>query len=206
MNTRECNICKEVKSLDDYYKQIKIRANGEKYLYYPPYCKSCTSNKSANWAKENRESKLESDRKYSSKPERRKYQKDKLKEYFAQGKYREWQRENKDKVKEYNMQHRNHNITEDEWHLCLEYFNFACAYCEMPEDKHLEVFNQQLHRDHVYHDGNNYYDNCVPACRTCNSSKRDYNFTDWYASNNSNYTAKRFHRIVKWMTVISIAN
>lgn len=61
-------------------------------------------------------------------------------------------------------------VTVAEWKAILEYFGYVCAYClRTPE-------NGSLTRDHIIalsRGGLDEPSNVVPACRSCNSKKRD---------------------------------
>lgn len=169
--------------------------------------KKCTSIKAGKWAKENRESKLASDRKYQAKPERRKYTKEKMKEYVNEGRYKKWQQNNKDKIKNYNKQremNKKHDISKKEWEKCKEYFNYKCAYCNLPIEEHFNVFRGELrltdfHKEHVDYHGSNDLSNCVPSYKKCNSSKHTSKLEDWYNSGSKIYSKRRLNKICKWL-------
>jgi 5-methylcytosine-specific restriction endonuclease McrA len=60
-------------------------------------------------------------------------------------------------------------LTAAEWKAIKEQFNFACAYCGVPESASVK-----LTRDHVIpvsKSGRHIKDNIVPACQVCNSRK-----------------------------------
>lgn len=66
------------------------------------------------------------------------------------------------------------NLTIDQWKEIKSRFDDSCAYCGE---------NKELSQDHFIPliDGGDYtYKNIVPACRRCNSSKRDRKFEEWY--------------------------
>lgn len=109
-----------------------------------------------------------------------------------------WYEANPEKRKEYGNNHQNHEISEHEWFSCLDYFDWSCAYCGYTLEQHLIEVGQSLHKDHINHDGNNFIDNCAPACRRCNSSKHDSTIIDWYNKDNPYFKKKRLNKIVKW--------
>ncbi|MGK4040872.1 HNH endonuclease signature motif containing protein [Heyndrickxia oleronia] len=117
----------------------------------------------------------------------------------------EWQRKNKDKIKAYNQkrQHKIHKINKDEWISCKRYFNNSCAYCGMSEEEHRELYKQDLHKDHVEHSGKNDLSNCVPACKSCNTSKHQKKLDEWYIPNNelwcSVFSQERLQKIQNWL-------
>lgn len=117
----------------------------------------------------------------------------------------EWQRKFPEKCKEYNQnrQHKNHDITEKQWLECKRYFNNICAYCGIPIEKHLVKFKGRLilsdfHKEHVIYNGANDLSNCVPSCKSCNSSKWEYNFEEWYSEGNPRFLQDRLDKINKW--------
>lgn len=75
------------------------------------------------------------------------------------------------------------NLTASEWEATKEHFDNACAYCGISEDNHLIIHNEILHQDHfipINIGGGYTKDNIVPACKSCNSSKNDSDFSEWY--------------------------
>lgn len=131
-------------------------------------------------------------------PAQKQRMKENSKRWRESGKLKEWQKKHKDKLAQYRNNHRKHEITEKEWESCKKYFNYSCAYCGMTEEEHKKRYRQQLHKEHVDHEGANDLSNCIPACKNCNSSKHDQNFNDWYL-NNANYNEYRYNKIIKWL-------
>ena len=103
----------------------------------------------------------------------------------------------------YKIAHKKHEITDDEWLMCKDYFEYKCAYCGLPEDEHKIIHNEQLHKEHAINDGSNGIDNCVPACKSCNSSKRKQDYTDWYVKGNPVFNEERLHRIEEWLEMMN---
>jgi hypothetical protein len=120
---------------EDYFYKNKTSLDG-----FNPYCKNDAKKRSAKWEKENPEQRKELKKKYDSKPERRLNRKEVSRIRRENGKLLEWQHNNPDKVKLYNELHRNHSITNNEWEACKSYFNFRCAYCELPLEEHFIKF------------------------------------------------------------------
>ena len=88
----------------------------------------------------------------------------------------DWHDKNPEKQKEYQNNHRKHDITNTEWISCKEYFNNECAYCGLLLSEHYYTRRGitklgDFHKEHAYYDGANDLSNCVPACRSCNSTK-----------------------------------
>jgi len=83
-------------------------------------------------------------------------------------------------------------LTVAQWEAIKQYFNNACCYCG--EEK-------PLHQEHflALSKGGEYTrNNIVPACKSCNSSKRDKTFFAWYPSHES-YDKDREYKILKYL-------
>lgn len=94
---------------------------------------------------------------------------------------------------------KNHDITKKEWESCLKYFNHSCAYCGILNNEAKKKYNNYLHKEHVDHNGSNKIDNCVPACKSCNSKKWEFTLEEWYSEDNENFTYERLDKIKKWI-------
>jgi|LSQX01.2.fsa_nt_gb 5-methylcytosine-specific restriction endonuclease McrA len=83
-------------------------------------------------------------------------------------------------------------LTPLEWLSIVEQFNHSCAYCGT---KH------NLTMDHVVpvaRGGLTEYHNIVPACKSCNSSKKAKDVIDWYTAQPF-YDRARLENILKFM-------
>jgi 5-methylcytosine-specific restriction endonuclease McrA len=118
------------------------------------------------------------------------------------GKTKEYYKDNLSKFQEYNKdrRHKNHNITIKEWNACKNYFNNSCAYCSMTLEEHKIKYKEDLHKEHVIHNGENNLSNCIPSCKSCNSSKWEFTLEKWYNEKNGNYTIERLDKILKWLS------
>jgi hypothetical protein len=104
----------------------------------------------------------------------------------------------------YNQNHRDHDITEEEWKKCLEVFDYKCAYCGLPQEKHIVIRNgkyiiMNLHKEHVDNEGYNDLRNGVPACKSCNDRKHIKDIEDWYKKQEF-FTEERYNKIIWWIT------
>ncbi len=201
---KKCNICEEwfLCNTDYFYKNSKSQDG----LF--PYCIECCKKKTKKWEEEHFEEYMEYQRNRAKMP----HVKERFKKYFE--KYFENNEEhrkeymhnyrvnNKDKVKGYNekRQHKNHDITEEEWKSCKSYFNFTCAYCGINEEEAKKKYGQYFHKEHFDHRGINDLSNCLPACKGCNSSKWEYSFEEWYNENNHRFDYNRLLKISQWLT------
>ena len=200
--SKVCKKCRMEKSLDNYYSQKYMRKDGSVRVTYQPKCKECL-------AKEYQENKKE--RNKYNKEYKRKYphrSRDAVRRYRErnyekrQEDLKKWQQRNRDKLKEYNryrQQHKNHEITDEEWSICLDYFNNQCAYCGMDEEIAIQEYGQRLHKEHVNHEGSNLIDNNIPSCKGCNSSKWVYSLAEWYTPEKEFYSDERLEKIHKWL-------
>lgn len=203
---RVCTNCKTKKSISDYYGHERVKADGEKYIYYNPQCKSCLIEKANKWHKENADKKFAYRRRYYYE-NKDMHDKSNLK-WRNSGGQRDWQRRNKDKLKEYSdsrMQNKSHKINTQEWEDCKKYFNHRCAYCGIAIENHIILFNRKyingdFHKEHVDHEGSNDLSNCVPSCKSCNSSKSNLLFDEWYNENNVSFSKERCAKIVLWLS------
>lgn len=89
-----------------------------------------------------------------------------------------------------------HKITNEEWETCKSFFDYCCAYCGHIEDK--TDRRRLLIKEHVDNFGSNYLDNCVPACLSCNSTKRSKKFEVWYKTS-PNFSEKRLQKVYQWL-------
>jgi len=82
-------------------------------------------------------------------------------------------------------------LTQKEWEMCQAYFDYRCCYCgstgEITKD-HLKPLKMGGKMNIV---------NIVPACRSCNSSKKDRQWQEWYTKS-SNFNQARYEKIVKY--------
>jgi 5-methylcytosine-specific restriction endonuclease McrA len=194
MENKKCPICENsFPATTDYFYMM---GNGKLFTY----CKPCASKKADEWQKNNHDKMLVHFDKENKKPSKIKMKRELSKKRRLRGEDKIWQQNNKEKIKEYNKKYKNkrHNITKEEWDYCLEYFNHQCAYCGITEEKAKEKYKQYLHKEHVDHNGNSTIDNCVPACKSCNSLKWTMELIFWYKQQEF-FNQARLEKIYKWI-------
>lgn len=201
INTKKCLDCDTLYPLNEehFYKR-KSSSSG-----LSTYCRNCTIKRSQRYYNKNRIARQEYGRQHYS--DNKEYYIDHSRQWaeenseLKQEHLRVWQQENKDKVREYQKRRKSkkHNITKKEWLKCKAYFNFTCAYCGLPEEEHRRMHNQQLHKEHVIHDGRDDIKNCVPSCKPCNGSKHTKTLNEWYSPINPMYCQDRYLRIYQWI-------
>jgi len=84
------------------------------------------------------------------------------------------------------------DLTKKCWMQSLKHFNHECAYCGSKEN---------IEQDHVIpltKRGSHTKTNVIPACRSCNSSKRQSFMEEWYPKQTF-YNRKREEKILDWM-------
>ncbi|WP_226035690.1 HNH endonuclease signature motif containing protein [Aquibacillus saliphilus] len=185
--------------MSEFYYQEKQRKDGTKYVYYRPDCKECSKSQAKEWNQKHPEVNRRAWKNYYSTERGRQAKREDSKRRRDNGNWYKWLKENKDKADGYKNKHHNHDITKKEWESCKEYFNYKCAYCEMSEFDHKVIYNQQLHKDHVNHEGNDDLSNCVPSCKGCNSSKNEFEIVFWFKERSTTFTQKRLDKINKWL-------
>jgi hypothetical protein len=173
-----------------------------------PYCKRCCLEESLEWREENRDAYLESCKRRNNKPAARIRIRKANKERRENGGYKNWQDKNKDKLRDYNSnrKEKNHKISKKEWEECKSYFDNSCAYCGLTYEEHKQKYEEDLHKEHVDHEGANDLSNCIPSCRPCNSKKHTFSLDDWYNSSNEYYNESKLNKINNWLQVDYLAS
>lgn len=199
MSVKGCLICKNTfeATTDNFYKN-KSSSDG-----LSPYCKECEKKRNSEWQRNNKDKIREVWRRDNLK--RRNVINELNERLRVEGYNKKWQQENKDRVKQYNekRQNKNHDITAKEWTECKDFFNNSCAYCGISNKEAKKLYKNYLHKEHVDPEGSNKIDNCIPACKICNSSKHTLNLDEWYNPDNTNFTKQRYKRIKKWLKLKS---
>ncbi|MEM4994877.1 HNH endonuclease [Priestia sp. SB1] len=201
-----CKVCNIEKPLSEFYSQEKKKANGEKYIYFRPDCIECTIERGRinqlkksdyykeyrkNYYKVNKEAQRLRKRKWRR--ESRGYIREYHKNYYS---------ENKEKFANYNKtrQNKNHEISNEQWSMCKEYFGDSCAFCGLTVEEHKEKHSQDLHKEHVVHNGADDLSNCIPACKDCNSRKWVHPLEYYYnEEHHEDFTKERLEKIYRWL-------
>lgn len=146
--------------------------------------------------KQNREAILEYQKKYyeQNKEAKKEYQKKLHKEYCKKPEFRE-----SCKLRHQRRRSLKNNLpstlTARQWRSCKERFNQSCAYC----GKKLK----RLHQEHfvpLASGGGYTVNNIIPACGSCNCSKQNKDFFDWYPVQPF-YSVFREKRILKYLNI-----
>ncbi|MGR6760296.1 HNH endonuclease [Paenibacillus sp. T2-29] len=189
-----------------FYSQNRNSKKRGEYIYYYPECKECSIKRSLNWQLDNHEHYLQQKHIYNTSQTKnseswRQREREHSREQRLGGYHKDWRKRNPEKLKRYSQVYSNkkHDITTKEWIACKSYFDHMCAYCGMSEKEHKDLFKQQLHKEHVDCNGADDLSNCVPACRSCNSSKHEFRLTEWYDKKNKYFLTERLEKILLWI-------
>lgn len=174
-----CRTCKKI--IDKEYREANKEKMAKKDHDYREANKERCINRRRNYYKNNREKELCSIKKYYEN------NRDSLLEYAKtyrhnnKEKRRAYLKANPDVLQTMTESRRTRkkslvkDFTTKQWRECKSVFNNECAYCgEKPKT---------LTQDHfipMSRGGGLTKSNIVPACRRCNSSKRDEDFLIWY--------------------------
>lgn len=199
---RQCSKCKEwlEENTDNYYLHNKSKPE----LGYNSECKRCAIKRSDAIQKKNPERTQRTKHEHYLRnidiwvDRQREYNKEHVEEIAK--KEKEWAEKNRERVREYSRNKRHHDITEREWKSCLQFFDNSCAYCGMTLEEHKKLNGHQLHKEHVDDEGYNDVRNCVPSCRSCNSTKKNKTIEQLFKLNIiDNFTLERYNKIMKWI-------
>lgn len=172
---KQCTKCGETKPIIEYHRDKNTKDG------HVQRCKSCVKIKTQKWRQENLEKEKASQRaKYRANPE---YYKTKARQWIANNKDkkiardREYQinnphvyRATKQRRKIRKAENGEYVITKKEWQ---KLYSSPCVYCGDTKD---------IQADHVIpiiKGGIHGISNLVPACKGCNSSKRERFITEW---------------------------
>lgn len=193
--TKKCSTCGETKELntnnfgkrkdskDGYYGQCKVcRAKVKKKrvdnLMKDPKYREKVRKYNKEYYKENKERIAE----------RQRQRRQENKEEIAR-KDREYKRRNPHVYRKANQKYRArknklpYTLTIGEWKCILKYFNNRCVYCGISEKESLLEYGERLHQEHfipLSQGGEYTHNNVIPACKSCNSSKGNKSFFEWY--------------------------
>lgn len=115
---------------------------------------------------------------------------------------KDYYKNNPEKFKQYSKNHRNHDITTNEWTACKDFFKnengeWICAYCGRTEKEGLKKFGDRLHKDHTDYEGNNDISNCTPSCKSCNDRKWKFNMEEWFREQEF-FSEEKLIKINQW--------
>jgi hypothetical protein len=189
-NIERLKVCKDCRKIQS--KRYRDRSKEKRYAY----------NK---WYRENRTDKLRATQKRyreSHKEEMAKYWKEHVDNFFIYRNNRKdkakietakWHKDHPEKCRYYTKLHNARvkgakitDFTMEQWDELIIEYNYRCTYCGK--------YYLHLEQDHIQpltKGGDHTKSNIVPACKPCNSSKKDKSLTQWrktayYKTNCSN--------------------
>lgn len=211
-SVKECSHCGELKPRDaDNYIRDSTKRDG-----FVGMCKACNNmlngeynrQKSKEYYENNKEYLIEQNRIYVD--ENRDLVNKRRREYYQENAesmrvyIKKWQKDNPESGRR-QAQRRvaranklTNTFTEDEWKGALLHFGNTCAYCGIHQDD-LDIVLNQEHVIPVTKKGGYTADNIIPACRSCNSSKSDRDFEEWYSERNS-FSLERYKKIISYIS------
>jgi hypothetical protein len=198
---KKCTKCKAILPFESFYKN-KNSKDG-----LTSQCKKCLLNYEKEYQKKHpgeqkirRKKWHEANREYENLVNKKRNRNNKEKVKLNSKK---WKLTHKDKIKEYYKSRKIHDITENEYELIFSYCAGKCMYCGMSEEESQIVFGQKLHKDHAINDGSGGIENCILACKGCNSSKHADDWNIWYTPENPVFSEERFYAIKYWLNLFN---
>lgn len=218
--TKVCSFCrKTLPKNSDYFHKHKYSRDGfksqcktcrkttepynsEKYKKYYYENKTKINQSKRDYWKEYRHKNIEHKKVYGKKY--REKNKEKLnkwkREYYKNNGHlrKEYYENNKEKVllnghiRRARLKKLEAGFSLEQWVKCKEYFNQECCYCGRRDE---------LEREHfipVTKSGEFTKNNILPACKSCNSSKNDRDFFEWYP-NYRHYSSSREKVILEYL-------
>ena len=201
---RVCTVCNIKKDISEFYK----RGNGGFY----GECKECQLKKQKEYHLKNRDKIILNKREYNKR--RKEEIHDYNKKYYTKNsediknRVKIWCKNNPEKLRDLRrrcIHIRNarkrlliSNFSKKDWEECKEYFKnengiLECAYC----GKELKRATQE-HFIPLSKGGNYTKNNIIPVCGSCNSSKCDKEFEEWYSTRNF-YSEERKEKIYNYL-------
>ena len=210
----KCKVCKNSYS-KERYKENKDKILDNKKLYYSKN-KEELSKKTKEYREENKEKYTAYQKEYRErnkdyqkeyKERNRKTILEQRKQYYEKNKEiissyaKGYRSENKDKgiILTQKRRARKNNLlstlTLTQWIQTVEVFDGSCAYCGKEKDL------EQEHFVPLSKGGQYAYCNIIPACKTCNCSKHDKDFSEWYPTY-KHYDERREIKILKHLALL----
>jgi 5-methylcytosine-specific restriction endonuclease McrA len=196
---RKCTQCGKV--LCETEENFRFKKHMGGYIFYAT-CKECekvlkrkykevhkeeVSNYNKLWNKNNKAARIKLNKKY--------YINNKESENARTKKYAKMNPEKINNLAQLRRAKLNNTVAtfnESDWDLCKKEFNYACAYCGKKKSLAKEHFIP------LYNGGEYTKNNIIPSCKSCNSSKSNKDFEEWYPLQEF-YNKKREAKIYKYL-------
>lgn len=173
----------------EWYKQNRKEIDARRFEYKKQWEKNSKRRKlqKKQWNNEHKEKTSEYSKKYRDK------NKNKLLELRKQ-----WGKCNRDKLN-INEHRRNakrrtlpSTLNDEQWEDCKQFFDYKCSYCGM------ELPLEQDHFIPISREGEYTHNNIIPSCKSCNCSKGNRLFKNWYPRQRF-YSKHREQKILKYL-------
>ena len=173
----------------EWYKQNRKEIDARRFEYKKQWEKNSKRRKlqKKQWNNEHKEKTSEYSKKYRDK------NKNKLLELRKQ-----WGKRNRDKLN-INEHRRNakrrilpSTLSDEQWEVCKQFFDYKCSYCGM------ELPLEQDHFIPISREGEYTHNNIIPSCKSCNCSKGNRLFKNWYPKQ-CFYSKHREQKILKYL-------
>ena len=84
-------------------------------------------------------------------------------------------------------------LTQEQWQGTIAFFNGLCAYCTIGDWLFIE------HVTPISRGGGTTIDNCLPACKSCNSAKKERSIEECLAIDLWPHRTARLERALGWL-------
>lgn len=178
------------KYFNQYYKENKEELLEKQKQYYEEN-KEFYKKYKKEWYEDNKEQILEKRNQYYK--ENKEYILKYQKQYMQDNPEKIFNRNNKRRIKEENQ---GLGISKEQWLEMMEFFEFKCAY----SDEYIGGNSMLRTIDHIIplsNGGLNEIWNCVPMCKTHNSSKHTSDMVTWYKQQEF-FDIDRLMKIYEW--------
>ncbi|WP_224771192.1 HNH endonuclease [Metabacillus idriensis] len=193
---KTCNTCESEHPLtQEFYSQSKVNKSG-----FRNKCKQCEREHSRKYYQENKAKVNKRNKEYQKnhvqdlQEYRKTYYKENHEKILFQK--RKYLKANRDRYVMHKQLRRAkekqlfNTLTAEQWKTIKQTFDNKCAYCGE---------KRKLTKDHfipLSKNGEYSFQNIIPACLSCNSSKKDKDFSEWYLNQNF-YDVYRENKIMR---------
>jgi hypothetical protein len=186
---------------EEHAEELRIRAR----LYHKENAEKISdwykNNRIINRDKvKNREAKYQEENSEKIKENRAKYREENAEKIYEDA--REYSKNNRDKCNIKTQRYRAkvkllpHTLTLKQWEETKLYFDNKCCYCGQ------ELPLEQEHWIAANNGGAYTKENIVCACRSCNASKNDSDFFEWYVESYKYFSEERETKILEYLNLI----
>jgi len=189
MESKICSKCGKEKSLtNEYFYTTKNIKCG-----YRSKCRECMIEENKEYSLKNKVKRLEYGKIYYE--DNKEWIKEKGKIYRAKNKekrtiqMREYRNKNPSRTNTITQKRRSlkyklpSTLNSKQWEQIQKDFGYKCAYCGMSGEEHYLKYNELMHQEHfipLTKGGGYTLSNIIPACKSCNPSKGNKDFFEWY--------------------------